>query len=117
MKLRTCFPPMNLRKDSLLPLLLRRRGPGRGGPQFPVFKWFSSTLIFFVLLLLAGKIHGAAGPKPVAGSTNRGQLAKEFQPLPTQAFGWRGDGSGRFPSTRPVTKWSTKENVRWQTEV
>ncbi len=31
--------------------------------------------------------------------------------------GWRGDGSGQYPSASPVTPWSAKENVRWKTEV
>jgi outer membrane protein assembly factor BamB len=31
--------------------------------------------------------------------------------------GWRGDGSGQYPSADPVTKWSAKENVLWKTEV
>ncbi len=31
--------------------------------------------------------------------------------------GWRGDGSGRYPSAEPVTRWSPKENVLWKTEV
>jgi hypothetical protein len=31
--------------------------------------------------------------------------------------GWRGDGTGRYPSTDPVTKWSQKEHVLWRTEV
>ena len=30
-----------------------------------------------------------------------------------EPFGWRGDGSGRFPSATPVTSWSETKNVRW----
>jgi outer membrane protein assembly factor BamB len=31
--------------------------------------------------------------------------------------GFRGDGSGQYPSADPVTKWSARENVLWKTEV
>lgn len=31
--------------------------------------------------------------------------------------GWRGDGSGRYPSASPVTKWSAAVNVLWKSEV
>lgn len=32
-------------------------------------------------------------------------------------FGWRGDGSGRFPDARPVSQWSAEKNVLWKTEL
>ncbi len=32
-------------------------------------------------------------------------------------FGWRGDGSGRFPDATPPTEWSTTKNVRWSAAV
>src|SRR3954453_10068051 len=31
--------------------------------------------------------------------------------------GWRGDGSGQYPSADPPTKWSAKENIIWKAEV
>jgi outer membrane protein assembly factor BamB len=35
-------------------------------------------------------------------------------PAPTAApFGWRGDGSGRFPDAAPPTEWAPARNVRW----
>jgi outer membrane protein assembly factor BamB len=45
--------------------------------------------------------------------------------VPSQSFaetiltsGWRGDGTGRFPDTRPPTKWSkNSENILWKLEV
>ncbi len=37
----------------------------------------------------------------------------EFRPTLEQPFGWRGDGSGRFPGATPVTEWSATDNVRW----
>ena len=34
-----------------------------------------------------------------------------------EPFGWRGDGTGRFPSATPVTTWSESKNVRWTASV
>jgi outer membrane protein assembly factor BamB len=31
--------------------------------------------------------------------------------------GWRGDGTGSYPSANPMAKWSEKENVLWKTEI
>jgi outer membrane protein assembly factor BamB len=36
-----------------------------------------------------------------------------FRATPERPFGWRGDGSGRFPGATPVTEWSPTKNVRW----
>ncbi len=43
--------------------------------------------------------------------------APDFRPTTQRAFGWRGDGSGRFPGATPVTEWSATKNVRWATVV
>ena len=59
---------------------------------------------FLVVLLSVGKIRGAETPKVEPASAG-------------QPFGWRGDGTGRFPSAQPATKWSTTQNLRWKTEV
>ena len=40
-----------------------------------------------------------------------------FRPTLESPFGWRGDGSGRFPEATPVTNWSATKNVRWSTVV
>ena len=40
-----------------------------------------------------------------------------FRPTLQHSFGWRGDGSGRFPGATPVTEWSATQNVRWATVV
>ena len=34
-----------------------------------------------------------------------------------EPFGWRGDGTGRFPTATPVTSWSESKNVRWAVPV
>jgi outer membrane protein assembly factor BamB len=41
----------------------------------------------------------------------------DFRPTREQPFGWRGDGSGRFPGATPATEWSLTKNVRWSTVV
>jgi outer membrane protein assembly factor BamB len=38
-------------------------------------------------------------------------------PAPDHPFGWRGDGSGRFPDVTPLLEWSATKNVRWSTVV
>ena len=34
-----------------------------------------------------------------------------------EPFGWRGDGSGRFPDATPPLEWSATKNVRWSAVV
>ena len=41
----------------------------------------------------------------------------DFRPSLEKPFGWRGDGSGRFPGATPVTEFSLTKNVRWSVEV
>ena len=36
-------------------------------------------------------------------------------PAAAQTVGWRMDGDGRYPQTRPPISWSTTENVVWKT--
>jgi outer membrane protein assembly factor BamB len=43
--------------------------------------------------------------------------SSDFRPTAQHSFGWRGDGSGRFPGATPVTEWSATKNVRWSTDV
>jgi outer membrane protein assembly factor BamB len=53
----------------------------------------------------------ATGPSPAPlGSP-------EYRPTPERPFGWRGDGTGRFPGATPVTEWSPTKNVRWSAKV
>src|SRR4051794_25414916 len=102
MKLKTCSRPVNLRSASFLPLLLRTRGPGRGGfrlpgPIFmrrsPVLDWFAPTFSLLLLLLLIEAARGAEAPAPETPSTNLGHVASELAPSKAQPFGWRGDGT------------------------
>ena len=53
---------------------------------------------------------GDASSIPLLGSL-------DFRPTPERPFGWRGDGSGRFPGATPVTEWSSTKNVRWSAVV
>jgi outer membrane protein assembly factor BamB len=43
--------------------------------------------------------------------------APAYRPSIERPFGWRGDGSGRFPGATPVTEWSGTKNVRWSAVV
>ncbi len=61
------------------------------------------TLIW---LLLAIPALASEPPKSLMG-------AQDFKPSVEHPFGWRGDGSGRFPGATPVTEWSTTKNVKW----
>jgi outer membrane protein assembly factor BamB len=71
---------------------------------------FSHAL--FCLALLGGTPGGwAAEPR----STALGSVG--FRATPERPFGWRGDGSGRFPGAKPVTEWSPTKNVRWSAPV
>jgi outer membrane protein assembly factor BamB len=36
---------------------------------------------------------------------------------PAGHVGWRGDGSGQYPSADPVTSWSVEKNLLWKTKV
>ena len=61
--------------------------------------------------LLLSLLLVAAGPSAVPlGSP-------DFRPTPEQPFGWRGDGTGRFPGATPPTEWSPTKNVRWSAKV
>ena len=52
-----------------------------------------------------------------AETTNAPLGSPDFCPTLQRPFGWRGDGSGRFPGATPVTEWSATKNVRWATVV
>ncbi len=53
--------------------------------------------------------------KPAMLKTSK--KAKKPKPAATGIlpFGWRGDGTGRFPSTNPPTRWGDNENILWKT--
>jgi len=66
-----------------------------------------------VLAVLAGALSvqatETADPAPLGSA--------EFRPSAERPFGWRGDGSGRYPGATPVLEWSLTKNVRWSAEV
>ena len=35
----------------------------------------------------------------------------------TRIAGWRGDGSGRYPSAKPAATWSARKNILWKAKV
>ncbi len=73
-----------------------------------------SPLAVLVLsgIVLVWVTGGAADTPPTqsaatrASSTTSSPLGSEgFNPTPEQTFGWRGDGSGRFPGADPPLEW------------
>ncbi|HXX93150.1 MAG TPA: PQQ-binding-like beta-propeller repeat protein [Planctomycetota bacterium] len=63
-------------------------------------------------LLAAALLLGAS---PGFGAPPAGGEASGPVPFPT--FGWRGDGSGRYPAANPPLEWSASKNVRWRAQV
>ncbi len=62
---------------------------------------------------LADEPAGAAG-----GGAGGGALgAPGFRASMEHPFGWRGDGTGRFPAATPPLEWSAKKNVKWSVAV
>jgi outer membrane protein assembly factor BamB len=68
------------------------------------------------MLFLAG-IFFTAAIRSAETSVGVPLGSEKFQPTPERPFGWRGDGSGRFPGATPVTEWSATTNVRWSAVV
>ena len=70
----------------------------------------------FALLLI---VVGALGRAVLAWAEEPPVLlgGPDSRPTLARPFGWRGDGSGRFPGATPVTNWSATKNVRWSTVV
>src|SRR5690349_15315013 len=64
----------------------------------------------FLIAFLVNRAMLAADSSTILGSP-------DFRPTPEHPFGWRGDGSGRFPGATPVTEWSATKNVRWSVVV
>jgi outer membrane protein assembly factor BamB len=66
-----------------------------------------------ILAVLVGTLSlqakDAAIPAPLG--------SPDFRPSPDHPFGWRGDGSGRYPGATPVLEWSLSKNVRWSAVV
>lgn len=53
----------------------------------------------------------------LAGGVTRWAPGDELTPSPEQPVGWRGDGSGRYPTAEPLIRWSAKSDILWKTEV
>jgi outer membrane protein assembly factor BamB len=73
-------------------------------------------------MVLAGALAGLpaarhilaadAAPKAIAAPGSAG-----FRPSVEHPVGWRGDGSGQYPSAKPAIHWSANERVLWKTDV
>lgn len=68
-------------------------------------QYLTRFLLFAALLACPMGARAAAPPVPLG--------SPDFRPTPERPFGWRGDGSGRFPGAIPVTEWSPTNHVRW----
>jgi outer membrane protein assembly factor BamB len=66
------------------------------------------------VLLQAAAFAAFAG---IAGAQQPPLGSSDFAPTRDRPFGWRGDGSGRFPGATPPTVWSLAKNLRWSTSV
>lgn len=63
--------------------------------------------------VLSGAFALQAGERSAPGIPG----SADYRPTPDHPFGWRGDGSGRYPGATPVTEWSPTRNVRWSIQV
>src|SRR4051812_43769672 len=71
--------------------------------------------MFRVPVLIAIAVATCAAGAPAAPDEPMGFAAAA--PSPARPFGWRGDGTGRFPAATPPTTWSSEKNVRWSAPV
>jgi outer membrane protein assembly factor BamB len=69
------------------------------------------------LLLVAGALGQMVSAWAAEPSASVPLGSSDFRPTLQRSFGWRGDGSGRFPGATPMTEWSATKNVRWATVV
>ncbi len=68
--------------------------------------------------MLAPVLAFVVGTLSLQAKDTRAPLGSpDFRPSPEQPFGWRGDGSGRYPGATPLLEWSLTKNVRWSAAV
>ncbi|HZE99353.1 MAG TPA: PQQ-binding-like beta-propeller repeat protein [Planctomycetota bacterium] len=54
---------------------------------------------------------GSAQSAEPSGEKSTGPLGSaKFMPTPDKPYGWRGDGSGRYPGATPPTKWERRKS-------
>jgi hypothetical protein len=68
-----------------------------------------AQVLTFLVGALVVQANEPAAPAPLGSA--------EFRPSPERPFGWRGDGSGRYPGATPALEWSLTKNVRWSAAV
>ena len=71
---------------------------------------FPAAALFMALLASVGALRSAPSADAPLGSP-------EFTPSEERPFGFRGDGTGRYPAATPPLAWSEKKNVRWKAVV
>jgi outer membrane protein assembly factor BamB len=74
-----------------------------------------------LLFIVVAAVFGQAAQRIAAGDDvakpTAPMGAADFRPSVEHPVGWRGDGSGQYPSAHPPTKWSAKENIVWKAQV
>ncbi|MBE3070060.1 MAG: PQQ-like beta-propeller repeat protein [Planctomycetes bacterium] len=72
-------------------------------------------------VLLLSVVACCAAARPVgpcaAAEDVAPRVASASAPAAERPVGWRGDGSGCYPSADPPAKWSADQNVLWKAEV
>src|SRR5438046_2339291 len=74
---------------------VRGSGINKRADELMTFAWKLALAVAAILSLT----RAAVCATPALGSA-------DFHPSPEHPFGWRGDGTGRFPGATPVTEWS-----------
>ena len=83
-------------------------------PPNSLLKALAAGVLAGLLLAAAARRILAAEEAPKAAAPPG---SADSRPSVEHPVGWRGDGSGQYPSARPPTKWSARENVLWKAEV
>lgn len=65
------------------------------------------SLFFFAFIALS--LSSPAADAPLG--------SPDYRPNPAHPFGFRADGTGRFPAATPPTEWSATRNIRWSTAI
>ncbi|OAI45960.1 hypothetical protein AYO44_12220 [Planctomycetaceae bacterium SCGC AG-212-F19] len=68
------------------------------------------TGLFLQVLVGFGLAGSVLAAEPPLGSA-------DFAPSSARPFGWRGDGTGRYPEATPLITWSDAKHLRWSAVV
>ena len=74
---------------------------------------FTAPCVLVLLIFFAACTKEAATSQPAGPQWG----AAGVYPTATRPFGWRGDGTGRFPGATPPLNFSATQNVKWSVSV